>query len=541
MCRSRPTRALEHYFSPGNLTALRELALRRTAQRVDEQTARPHAGPRHRRALGGRRARAGLRQRGRRARPGAGALCPPPGRAAARALDGAPRRDRRARLRLTEAERDRIADALRLAERLGGEAVTMPGRDDRRRHPRPMPASNNFTQIVVGKPGAVALVRSCCAASVAQRAGPPRRRHQRARRRPAPSRGGGAAETPRDAAARSTARLPIVAHHRDRRGGARRSGSRCSEVLGGRPTSRWCSSPRCWSSPPRFGLWPSLLACLVSVLAYNFFFLPPLYTFTIADPENVVALFFFLIAAVDRQQPRRAACAARRSPRAPRARTTEELYASAASSPASSTLDDLLWATAYQIASMLQGARGAAAAGGRGHRRCAPAIRRRTSSTRPTSPPPTGAGSTTAPAGRGADTLPGGAAAVPAAAHRPRPGRRHRHRRDDRSRARCSTPGPAPPARRAGRPGGGGDRADQPGRGRRPRPAAGRDRAAALGAADLDLARSAHAAGVHPGRGHQPARAYHALLDEAGAARAARAPSTTRPSGSTASSPTCST
>ena len=30
-------RALNHYFSPGNLTALRELALRRTAQRVDAQ------------------------------------------------------------------------------------------------------------------------------------------------------------------------------------------------------------------------------------------------------------------------------------------------------------------------------------------------------------------------------------------------------------------------------------------------------------------------------------------------------------------------
>src|SRR5882762_7934812 len=30
-------RALDHYFSPGNLTALRELALRRTAERVDEQ------------------------------------------------------------------------------------------------------------------------------------------------------------------------------------------------------------------------------------------------------------------------------------------------------------------------------------------------------------------------------------------------------------------------------------------------------------------------------------------------------------------------
>src|ERR1700716_2134978 len=30
-------RALEHYFSPTNLTALRELALRRTAERVDDQ------------------------------------------------------------------------------------------------------------------------------------------------------------------------------------------------------------------------------------------------------------------------------------------------------------------------------------------------------------------------------------------------------------------------------------------------------------------------------------------------------------------------
>ena len=34
------------------------------------------------------------------------------------------------------------------------------------------------------------------------------------------------------------------------------------------------------------------------MLAYNFFFLPPLYTFTIADPENVVALFFFGVTAV---------------------------------------------------------------------------------------------------------------------------------------------------------------------------------------------------------------------------------------------------
>src|SRR4029079_509067 len=33
-------RAIRHYFSPGNLTALRELALRRTAQRVDDEMVR---------------------------------------------------------------------------------------------------------------------------------------------------------------------------------------------------------------------------------------------------------------------------------------------------------------------------------------------------------------------------------------------------------------------------------------------------------------------------------------------------------------------
>src|SRR5439155_18947399 len=46
--REQAQRALRHYFSPGNLTALRELALRRTAQRVDDQMLtymRAHAIP----------------------------------------------------------------------------------------------------------------------------------------------------------------------------------------------------------------------------------------------------------------------------------------------------------------------------------------------------------------------------------------------------------------------------------------------------------------------------------------------------------------
>ena len=47
-----------------------------------------------------------------------------------------------------------------------------------------------------------------------------------------------------------------------------------------------------------WGLLPSLLACVLSVLAFNFFLVPPVYTFAIADPDNAVALFFFLVVAV---------------------------------------------------------------------------------------------------------------------------------------------------------------------------------------------------------------------------------------------------
>ena len=37
-----------------------------------------------------------------------------------------------------------------------------------------------------------------------------------------------------------------------------------------------------------FGLRPALIATFAAALAYNFFFLPPLYTFTISDPQNAI-------------------------------------------------------------------------------------------------------------------------------------------------------------------------------------------------------------------------------------------------------------
>jgi len=47
-----------------------------------------------------------------------------------------------------------------------------------------------------------------------------------------------------------------------------------------------------------FGVWPAIFASVLSFLAYNYFFIPPLYTFTIAEPYELLALVIFLVVAV---------------------------------------------------------------------------------------------------------------------------------------------------------------------------------------------------------------------------------------------------
>jgi two-component system sensor histidine kinase KdpD len=47
-----------------------------------------------------------------------------------------------------------------------------------------------------------------------------------------------------------------------------------------------------------FGVWPAVFASFLSFLVYNFFFIPPLYTFTIAEPFELLALVIFLIVAI---------------------------------------------------------------------------------------------------------------------------------------------------------------------------------------------------------------------------------------------------
>src|SRR5580700_2695105 len=115
-------RALAHYFSPGNLTALRELALRRIADRVDDQLLthmQAHAipGP----WAAGERILVCVSEDAR----AAGLV-----RYAKRLADRlhapwtALSIETARSLALSEEERDRVADTLRLAERLGGEAMT---------------------------------------------------------------------------------------------------------------------------------------------------------------------------------------------------------------------------------------------------------------------------------------------------------------------------------------------------------------------------------------------------------------------------------
>src|SRR5229473_8174995 len=141
-------RALKHYFQPGNLTALRELALRRTAQRVDEQMLtymRAHAiaGP----WAAGDRLLVCVSEN-----PAALSLV----RHARRVADRLGAKWTAIYVETTryhhlgEGERDRIAESLRLAEKLGAETLTIPGRrivDELVAYAQ----ANNVTQIIIGK------------------------------------------------------------------------------------------------------------------------------------------------------------------------------------------------------------------------------------------------------------------------------------------------------------------------------------------------------------------------------------------------------
>jgi len=344
-------RALEHYFSPGNLTALRELALRRTAERVDEQLlthmqANAIAGP----WAAGERILVCISED-----PRSAGLVRTTKRLADRlhapwtALSIETRRS----LRLTDAERDRLADTLRLAEALGGEALTIPGvgrriADDVIQFAQ----ANNVTQIIIGKSARSAwfelthgsvvhdLVRRAGNISVnviagnELTAGPTVKTAVHTAARPSPF------EARPYVMALLIIAIGLIA-------------AELIQPMFGIENVDLVFLTAVVGVAVRYGLWPSLLASIAASLCYNFFFLPPVYTFTITDPTNIAAFFFFMLIAILVSN-----VAARVRIQADsaigRVRTTESLYAFSRKLAGTATLDDVLWATAYQIALMLK-------------------------------------------------------------------------------------------------------------------------------------------------------------------------------------------
>jgi len=334
-------RAQRNYFQPGNLAALRELALRRTAQRVDAQMVdymRAHAitGPWE----AGEKLLVAVN-----ARPGAAAAI----RYGRRLAD-------RLRANWTalhvetgnagDVERDRIAQMLRLAERMGGVAATVPAATEAEGVIQ-FARANNVTHIVtMARRGsrwqdflhptlAQEIVRRAAEMSV----------------HVVPDRGDDRGVAGNRASARA---LPALSEFAG-------SFALCAAALGASLLLRQILAVSNVSlvlliavlgSAVAYGLWPALFASLVCALAYNFLFLPPLYTFTIADPENIITLLVFVlvagIASNLTSRVRMQAIIARQ-----RAATTEDLYRFSRKLAGIATLDDLLWATAYQVAHML--------------------------------------------------------------------------------------------------------------------------------------------------------------------------------------------
>ncbi|MHC2000270.1 DUF4118 domain-containing protein [Methylobacterium sp. CM6241] len=343
-------RALKHYFSRGNLTALRELALRRTADRVDDELlshmrANAIAGPwgageRVLVCISEDPRSAGLVRHAKRL---ADRLHAP---WTAITVEG-PRT-----LSLDEAARDRIADTLRLADRLGGDAVTIPGgrrvADDILAYAR----SANVNHIILGKAdrsplfelfhGSVVhdIVRRSGTISIHVIAG------EAIEAGPVP---------PKTVATAPAVRAFSPGHYVLALT-ATALGLGLALVLQpylGVENADLILLTAVVAVAVRLGLGPSLAAVLAASLSYNFFFLPPVYTLTIADPTNVAAFLLFTVVAVVvsnlASQTRREARVSQG-----RARATERLYGFSRKLAGCGTLDDVLWATSAQIAAMLK-------------------------------------------------------------------------------------------------------------------------------------------------------------------------------------------
>ncbi|EME69451.1 osmosensitive K+ channel histidine kinase [Paramagnetospirillum caucaseum] len=338
-------RAIDSFFSPGNLTALREMALRHAAERVDRQMVdymRAHAiaGPwpaRERllvcideKADGDRLVRVTKRAAERR---GAAWVAVTVDTSRAHAM--------------TEAEKDRIAEAMRLAAQLGGETSTLQG-DDIVAAILGYARERNATQIVVGRSRRPRLFRL------------------------------GASVT--DRLIRSAGDINVLVVGGEADGKAQRLGS---SHMAEKPDWRGFAIAMAAAAAAtglgfaidiwlpvasisvayllavmvvamKAGLRPAILASVAGFVAFNFFFTEPRFSFAVSDTQNILTLLFFLIAAfiVSNMASRlRAQIQTTRES----ARRTGNLYDFGRKVTAAATLDDVLWAVVHHVANTIRG------------------------------------------------------------------------------------------------------------------------------------------------------------------------------------------
>jgi two-component system, OmpR family, sensor histidine kinase KdpD len=281
--------ARQNFFTPGNLTALRELALRRTAARVDDQMVdylRRHAieGPweTSERLL---------------ACIGPDLLSEQVVRVASRLATGLNASWVAVTVQTGRDAEDperakRLDAALRLAERLGGQTERLIGPDlpgEVLRYAR----RENITQIVVGRSRAgwiAALAGRSLSAALVRRSANIGVHIVTGEREESTAR----AARPNLPWARVSVEFSAAA------------ASVAAAVVLGLGLDRWLHLPNLSMifltavlfCALQFGVRSAIAAAVLSFLAFDFFFVPPLYAFTIAEPQEFFALLIFLVVAV---------------------------------------------------------------------------------------------------------------------------------------------------------------------------------------------------------------------------------------------------
>jgi two-component system sensor histidine kinase KdpD len=283
-------RAVQNFFKPQNLTALRELALRRVAERVDaslieRMQAQAIEGP----WAAGERILACI---------GPDPISPTVVRAAKRlaSLMDAPWMAvtvERSGTSLDDAARQRLDEAMRLAESLGAETQTLTGDD--------LPAEllrfakfENVTQIVIGRSHGGFFNE------LLRRSLP----HELVRRTQDIAIHLVTREVEPLAAVRVAWRHRVVAIgplpfiYATLAVAAALGVGEVLTNLTPIPNLSMVFLLAVLVTAVSFGIWPAIYASLLSFLAYNFFFIAPLYTFTVAEPYELLALVIFLVVAV---------------------------------------------------------------------------------------------------------------------------------------------------------------------------------------------------------------------------------------------------